>query len=175
MSDTPAWAVERAREILALIDVEPSEWCPDCDGQGEIDDGKCGRCGKYGCRTKTCPACNGGKMKPIDRVGIISSALTVPEGHVRLPSGEDVRLEPFGDDIGGNPIPLPRFADGTLWLINEWVWAIVDGDIHKFLPMREPSWTSSGWVLEWDDGEIELSKCYPNEAAAESARAGGVA
>lgn len=89
MSETPAWAVERAREILALIDVEPSEWCPDCDGQGEIDDGKCGRCGKYGCRTKTCPSCNGGKMKPIDRVGIIASALTIPDGHVRLPRWDE--------------------------------------------------------------------------------------
>jgi len=116
MSDTkpPAWAVERAREILALIDVEPSEWCPDCDGQGEIDDGKCGRCGRYGCRTKTCPSCNGGKMKPIDRVGIISSALTVPEGHVRLPSGEDV------------PVPVTKTPWGgecRLLGWDEYVWA----------------------------------------------------
>lgn len=71
--------VERAREILKLIDAEPSEWCPECDGQGEIDDGKCGRCGRFGCRTTTCTACNGQKMKPIDRVGIIASALDIPQ------------------------------------------------------------------------------------------------
>lgn len=80
-----------------------------------------------------------------------------------------VRIEPMGNAADGSPVPLPLFADGTLYCLNEIIFAHGEDDqVFSFYTEREPEWTSDGWVVRCGDGEIELGKCYPNNESAKS-------
>lgn len=97
----------------------------------------------------------------------------VPAGHVRDEKGVDRRLDMTGWSVTNPhaPVDIPTFADGSMWMMNEEAYAIVDGEVHEFYCYdHTPSYTSSGWVLRWGDGEIVLSECYSTRAAAEAAR-----
>lgn len=91
------------------------------------------------------------------------NALTVPDGHVRLPSGEDVKV------LG----TLPMTADGCVVGNKAYLWNVVPGSkgrdddkpmrvCYKQSPIMDPD--------EYTDGPMEM---YSTRAAAESARAGG--
>jgi hypothetical protein len=103
-----------------------------------------------------------------------------PEGSILTADGV-VRRYDFGNDREGKPIPLPILGDGSLWAMNEELWTIdVDNDDHKgtgevvsIYHDEKLSWTQSGWVVGWGEGEIQLSKCYSTKESAELARAGG--
>lgn len=95
----------------------------------------------------------------------LTEARSVPKGH------HVVRIEPLGNDMSGKPVPLPLLADGTLWCLNEILYTHdTNGYVCDWLPQRAPVWTSSGWAVEWGEGEVPLSECYPNRESAESAR-----
>lgn len=95
----------------------------------------------------------------------LAEARSVPKGH------HVVQIEPLGNDMSGKPVPLPLLADGTLWCLNEILYTHdTNGYVCDWLPQRAPVWTSSGWAVEWGEGEVPLSECYPNRESAESAR-----
>jgi hypothetical protein len=106
----------------------------------------------------------------------LRAAATVPKGMVRVGT-EDHRLDLTGWSCEDpeRAVPLPVFADGEMWIQHEEFYTIgEDGHIHEFFSFEHGiSWTSSGWVVRWGDGEIELSKCYSSQSAAQAARERG--
>lgn len=111
----------------------------------------------------------------------IAAALHIEPGFIRDSEGVDHRIDMHGFDPG-NPeraVPLPCFADGTYWMLNEDYYTIDEesGKVVEFFSYDDfPKWTASGWCIEWGDGEIELAKCYSTREAAQhsaSERGGG--
>lgn len=97
-----------------------------------------------------------------------------PKGSI-LDDGGVVRLidtRYFDPKDPARHVGLPVFADGEVWMMNEEFYTIDDGEVCEFYDSgHKPEWTSSGWVVRWGEGEIELSKCWSTRAAAEAASA----
>lgn len=96
-----------------------------------------------------------------------------PPGHIIDDQGVVRKVDTTGWDPAdtSKPVPLPVYADGELWMMGEEAFTIVDNEVRIIYTYDHcPSWTSSGWVIRWGDGEIELNKCYANSEAAEAAK-----
>lgn len=136
MSDTPAWAVERAKDIVDRI------------------------CSVY--RTV------GEAMyhEPRERMmADISAALTVPDGHVRLPSGEAAKTlgTPFVNASGDFLFPGANVWDihGNALVVRTTHLNGITADHVGLMERTRGTWTGGA------------SHLYSTRAAAESARAGG--
>ena len=114
---------------------------------------------------------------------VIEKRIAPPEGHLLddqgllhkawLPLGTE-----YWNATKSKPVPLPIFADGTMWLLNEDVWTFNKFGVHCF---RSNS-AHHGSGLAWEDGEWlvllagsqhgetrRLSECYPTEELASAA------
>jgi len=162
MSDTPAWAVERAREIAS-----------DIFTRGDGVKGKHLRLYDHADSDGRYMSGWGEEMLADLICAKLASALTVPDGHVRLPSGEVVKT-----------IGTPLFtADRCIAFPGAVVWTPDGSDYNvakyrtqprrRVIIFKDGSWQVTSYM------PVAVEMCFSSKEtavaslAAESARAGG--